>query len=195
MGIWCYAQLKTIGNPRAKNYPNLWHGVNFVLTLDNLKSFQYRHEIWEFYSTLRSLAALKNFEENLSTYFGSITVFMKEASKITVIFSAVFYPDSHVFKFFKIVQVYLHLAICRVYKGHLKNKWVIRTFQKHPKSSKFVCIKSCLQFMQNVYPFCRNSEISWNSSYRFETSHSRRQAPKVSVVKSINFPKKVLIQA
>ena len=101
MGIWCYAQLKTIGNPRAKNYPNLWHGFNFVPTLDNLKSFQYRHEIWEFYSTLRSLAALKNFEEDLSTYFGSITVFMKEASKITVIFSAVFYPDSHVSCFSK----------------------------------------------------------------------------------------------
>ena len=50
--FWCYAQLKTIGNPRAKNYPNLWHGFNFVPTLDNFKSFQYRHEIWEFYSTL-----------------------------------------------------------------------------------------------------------------------------------------------
>ena len=190
MGIWCYAQLKTIGNPRAKNYPNLWHGVNFVPTLDNLKSFQYRHEIWEFYSTLRSLAALKNFEENLSTYFGSITVFMKEASKITVIFSAVFYPDSHVFKFFKIVQVYLHLAICRVYKGHLKNKWVIRTFQKHPKSSKFVCIKSCLQFMQNVYPFCRNSEISWNSSYRFLWNFTQQKTSTQSICSEKHFQRK-----
>ena len=76
--FWCYAQLKTIGNPRAKNYLNLWHGFNFVPTLDNFKSFQYRHEIWEF-------AALKNVEENLSTYFGLITVFVKEASQITVI--------------------------------------------------------------------------------------------------------------
>ena len=32
-----------------------------------------------------SLAALKNFEENLSTYFGLITVSVKEASQITVI--------------------------------------------------------------------------------------------------------------
>ena len=58
-----------------------------------------------------SLAALKNFEENLSTYFGLITVFMEEASEITVIrrlLSAVFYPDSNVFMFLKIVQVNLH---------------------------------------------------------------------------------------
>ena len=84
MGIWCYAQLKTIGNPRAKNYPNLWHGFNFVPTLDNFKSFQYRHEIWEFYSTLITCSP-ENVEENLSTYFGLITVFVKEASQITVI--------------------------------------------------------------------------------------------------------------
>ena len=82
-----------------------------------------------------SLAALKNVEENLSTYFGLITVFVKEASQITVKeLSAVFYPDSHVFMFFKIVQVYLHLAICRVYKGRLKNKWVIKLFRNIQKS-------------------------------------------------------------
>ena len=35
-----------------------------------------------------SLAALKNFEENLSTHFGLITVFVKEASEIKVIKTA-----------------------------------------------------------------------------------------------------------
>ena len=94
------------------------------------------------------------------------------------------------FMFFKIVQVYLHLAICRVYKGHLKNKWVIRTFQKHPKSSKFVCIKSCLQFMQNVYPFCRNSEISWNSSYRFLWNFTQQKTSTQSICSEKHFQRK-----
>ena len=55
----------------------------------------------------------------------------------------------HVSALFEIAQVYLRLAGCRVYEGHLKNDWVIKTFRKHPKSSKFVCTKSSLQFMHN----------------------------------------------
>ena len=47
------------------------------------------------------------------------------------------------------------------------NEWVIKTFRKHPKNSKFVCINSSLRFMHNSHPFCRNSKISRNSSYRF----------------------------
>ena len=57
-----------------------------------------------------------------------------------------------------------------------------KTFRKPPKGSKFVCIKSGLQFMYNLYPSRRNSKISRNSSYRFLwTSHNRRQVPKVYV--------------
>ena len=54
--------------------------------------------------------------------------------------------DLHVFVFFEIAEVYSRLAGCRVYEGHLQNERVIKTFQKHPKSSKFVCIDSSLQF-------------------------------------------------
>ena len=60
--------------------------------------------------------------------------------------SIAFYPDLHVFVFFEIAEVYSRLAGCRVYEGHLQNERVIKTFQKHPKSSKFVCIDSSLQF-------------------------------------------------
>ena len=60
--------------------------------------------------------------------------------------SIAFYPDLHVFVFFEIAEVYSCLAGCRVYEGHLQNERVIKTFQKHPKRSKFVCIDSSLQF-------------------------------------------------
>ena len=73
---------------------------------------------------------------------------------------------SHVF-FFVIAQVYLCSAGCRVYKGHLQNKWVIKNFRKPSNGSKFVCIKSSVQFKHNWYPFCRNSKISRNSSLIF----------------------------
>jgi len=44
--------------------------------------------------------------------------------------------------FFEIAQVYLRSARCCVYKRLLHNEWVIKTLRKHPKSIKFVCIKS-----------------------------------------------------
>ena len=68
---------------------------------------------------------------------------------------------------FEIAQVFFRLTGCRVYKGHFQNEWVIKTCRKHPKSRKIVCIKSGLHFMHNLYPFCRNSKISRDSSYRF----------------------------
>ena len=52
--------------------------------------------------------------------------------------------DLHIFVFFEIAQVYLRLAGCRLYEGHLQNEWVLKTFRKYPKSGKFVCIKSSL---------------------------------------------------
>ena len=68
--------------------------------------------------------------------------------------------------FFKIIQIYLHLAICRVYKGHLKNNLVYPVLMY----TLFVEIQRYLEI--------RRIRFS-------ETLHSRRQAPKVSVVKSI----------
>ena len=54
--------------------------------------------------------------------------------------------------FFEIALVYLRLAGCRVYKGHLQNERVIKikTFRKPPK---FICINFSLQFMHNLDPF------------------------------------------
>ena len=60
--------------------------------------------------------------------------------------SIAFYPDLRVFVFCEIAEVCSGLAGCRVYEGHLQNERVIKTFQKHAKSSKFVCIDSSLQF-------------------------------------------------
>ena len=60
--------------------------------------------------------------------------------------SIAFYPDLHVFVIFEIAEVYSRLAGWREYEGHLQNERVIKTFQKHAKSSKFVCIDSSLQF-------------------------------------------------
>ena len=54
--------------------------------------------------------------------------------------------------FFEIALVYLRLAGCRVYKGHLQNERVIKikTFRKPPK---FICINFSLQLMHNLDPF------------------------------------------
>ena len=105
-----------------------------------------------------SIAALKFFIEHVSTNFGFTVVFVKVALEITK--SSALRWLIHMFSCsFEIVQVFLRLAGCRVYKGHLQNEWAITTFRKHPKSSKFVCIKSSLQFMHNLYPFCRTSKI------------------------------------
>ena len=52
-----------------------------------------------------------------------------------------FYPNLYAFSFFfEIAQVYLCLAGCRVFEGHLKNERVTKTFRMHPKRSKFFCI-------------------------------------------------------
>ena len=47
-----------------------------------------------------------------------------------------FTPDLYVFMSFGIVQVYLHSAACRVYKGHLQNEWVIKPFLETSKNFK-----------------------------------------------------------
>ena len=55
------------------------------------------------------------------TNFGLIAVFVKLTFEITKrARSIAFYPDSHVFMFFQIAQVYLCLAGYRVYGGIYK---------------------------------------------------------------------------
>ena len=71
------------------------------------------------------IVVLKLLNENLSTNFGLIAVFMKVAFEIKEL-NTTFYPDSHVFLFLEIRQVDLRLAGCRVQKGHIHlktNKW------------------------------------------------------------------------
>ena len=120
------------------------------------------------------------------------SLFSWKKPKKLQLFSVLCFTLIHMFSCFSksYKSTCINLAICRVYKGHLKNKWVIRTFQKHPKSSKFVCIKSCLQFMQNVYPFCRNSEISWNSSYRFLWNFTQQKTSTQSICSEKHFQRK-----
>ena len=53
--------------------------------------------------------------------------------------------------FFRITQVYLRSAGCKVYKGQFVKLMSDKNVRKHPKSSRFVCIKSSFQFIHNLY--------------------------------------------
>ena len=122
-----------------------------------------------------SIVARKSFKENLSTNFGLIAVFVKVAFEITKRAQHCVLPHLHVFVFFEIAQVYLRLTGCKVYEGHLQNDWVIKTFWKHPKSSKFVFISFIFYalFLEiQRYPKIPRTDF-------WETSHDRRLAPKV----------------
>ena len=81
---------------------------------------------------------------NCSTVFVKVAVEIVKRAQHYVLF---WFTCFH--KFFKVVQVYLYLASHRVI--FLQNEWLIKTFWKHPKRSKFVCIKSNLQFMYNLH--------------------------------------------
>ena len=67
----------------------------------------------------------------------------------------------------------------RVYNGDSQNEWVIKTILETSKSSKFVCIKSSLQFMHNSYPIVEIPRYLVIISLVdvCETSHSRSQKP------------------
>ena len=71
-----------------------------------------------------SIVERKFFKENLSTNFGLIAVFVKVAFEINYKTSSAlpFCPDLHIFVFFETAQVYLRIAGCRVYEGHLQNE-------------------------------------------------------------------------
>ena len=90
------------------------------------------------------------------------------------------YPDSHVIH---AIHVFL-LTFSRLWSvgsRSLQNETVIKRFRKNPKSSKFHSIKSRLQFMHNLYPFCRHSKISRNSSHRLWWNFSQ-QAHKLTAL-------------
>ena len=76
------------------------------------------------------------------------------------------FTASHVF-FFLIRNRESLLTFSRFYS-------VSRSFAKRMSyknfsvASKQICIRSCLQFIYNLSPFCRNSKISLNSSCKFK---------------------------
>ena len=157
MGIWCYAKLEIIGNHKTNIFNNSDIASIFIQIcafVRQLKKFSMDMKLGDFIIHWW-IAALRIFKESLSTNFGLIAVFVKVAFEITK--RAQHLHVTHVFMFFEIVQVYMCLAGWRVYEGLLQNELVIKTFQKHLKTSRFVCLKSSLQFMHNVCPFCETS--------------------------------------
>ena len=153
---------------------SLQYSLNFSPALDNLKSYQ-----WTRNSEIAAIAALKFFEESLSTYFGLIAVFVKVALEITKKLSIAFYWFTCFHVFFEIEDVYLRSAGCRVYKGHLQNEWVKKAFRKHSKSSRSIlstAFSSSIIYTLFV-EIPRYLEIPLTDF--FGTSQNRRQAPKV----------------
>ena len=136
------------------------------------------------------IAALKFFKETLLTNFGLAAVFVKVTLEITKRAQHCVLLIDMFSCFFEIALVYLRLAGCRAYKGHLQNEWVIKTFRKPPKGSKFVRIKSSLQFMRNLFSFCRNSKISRNSSYRFLWNFAQQKTSTQSIGSVKHFQRK-----
>ena len=140
-----------------------------------------------------SINVLKKFQKNLLTNFVLTTFSVKVALEITKRAQHCVSPDSYVFMCFEIAQVHLRSVASRVYKGHLQNEWVITPFRKYPKGSKFVCNKSSLRCMHNLYPFY------WNPRYLetplidyCETSHSRKHLSKEYVGLKFDFELKPL---
>ena len=123
-----------------------------------------------------SIAALKVFKENLSTNF------VKVALEITKRTQHCVWLIHMLSWLIEIGQVYLRLVGCRMHKGHVQNEWVIKTFRKHPKGSKFVCTKSSLHFIHNLYLLVEIQRYLESPRIDFcETSYNRRQAPEVYV--------------
>ena len=129
-----------------------------------------------------SIAALKVFKENVSTNFGLIAVFVKVALEITKRAQHCVWLIHMLSWLIEIAQVYLRLVGCRMHKGHVQNEWVIKTFRKHPKGSKFVCTKSSLHFIHNLYLLVEIQRYLKSPRIDFcGTSYNRRQAPEVYV--------------
>ena len=158
MGIWWCAKFKTIGSPRAKTLPDIWHCFNIYSLL---RLCQTTSEVFNWHK-------IRGFNSSPRNYKRS---------------SALFYPYSYVFLCFKVAQVYLRSTSSRVYNGHLQNEWVIKPFRKHPQSSKFVFTSPVFSagiiytlFIEIPrYPEIPRIEIC-------ETSHSRRHLSKGYIV-------------
>ena len=129
-----------------------------------------------------SIAALIVFKENRTTNFGLIAVFVKGTLEITKRAQHCVWLIHMLSWLIEIAQVYLRLVGCSMHKGHVQNEWVIKTFRKHPKGSKFVCTKSSLHFIHNLYLLLEIQRYLESPRIDFcETSHNRRQTPKMYV--------------
>ena len=139
-----------------------------------------------------SIAVLKFFKENLCTNFGLIAVFMKVALENTKTVQYCVWLQIHMFSCFWNSSnhfVFSRLwSVLRSFAKRLSDK----NFQKHPKTSEFVCVKSSLQFMHNLYPFWRNSAISRNFSYRFLWNLAQQKTSTQSIGTLKHFQQKCL---
>ena len=66
MGIWCYTKLETTGNPKAKNFQQLWHRLNIYSNrayFRQLKKFSMVTKFGDFIEHW-SIVALKFFKLN-----------------------------------------------------------------------------------------------------------------------------------
>lgn len=108
------------------------------------------HENRAFYKKLINWSTEILFKENLSSNFSLIAVLLKVALEIRKWAQHCVLPRFTCFNVFRYRVSLLASSWIKVYKGHLQNKWVIKPSRKHPKSDKFVCIKSSLQFMRKL---------------------------------------------
>ena len=126
MGIWCFTKLETTGNPKEKNSQQLWHRLSIYSNRAYFRQLKKLSMVTKFEDSIEhwSIVALKFFKENLSMNFGSIAVFVKVTFEITKRAQHCALPwfTCYVFVFFKIVQVDLRLAGCKVYEGHVQNQ-------------------------------------------------------------------------
>ena len=157
--------------------------MNFRLTLNILKSLAAKQgwadKLFKV-GKVRRKASFANYY--LSTNFGLIAVFVKGTLEITKRAQHCVWLIHMLSWLIEIAQVYLRLVVCRMHKGHVQNEWVIKTFRKHPKGSKFVCTKSSLHFIHNLYLLVEIQRYLESPRIDFcETPYNRIQAPKVYV--------------
>ena len=127
-----------------------------------------------------SIVALKIFKENVSTNFGLIAVFVKVAFEITKRAQHCVLPWFTCFHVFRNRASLLVIASCRVSKGDLQNEWLTKLFVNIQNVANLSALSpvfsSCIIFAHfgEIPRYLEIPPIDF-----CETSHNRRQAPKV----------------
>ena len=143
----------------SKYITSLQYLLNFAPSLGNLKYFRGQKN-WAFYSTLINCSTETFSRKSVVEFWfnhcfpGSSLTYYKKSSALR-------FTPIHMFSKSRTESfLCFFLADCRMYKGHLQNEWAIKPFQKHAWSTKVVWIKSSPQFMLNLYPSLRNSNLT-----------------------------------